>query len=82
MMKAGAMIIIFPIVALFFTDYKEFLFGFEPNFWALKALSVAMLPQINFNLGFWTYLIPGFFYAVALNILVYVLIYKKLLSDH
>ncbi len=79
MMKAGAMIIVFPIASLFFTDYKEFFFGFEPNFWAVKALSVAMLPTLEFNLGFWTYFTVGIFYAFGLNVVTYHIFKKRIM---
>lgn len=80
MMKAGAMIIIFTIVSMFFTDYKEFFFGFEPNFWSVKALSVAMLPNVDFNLGFWGYYTVGLIYVIVLNILVYKIFKRRIIK--
>lgn len=79
MMKAGAMIIVFPIVSMFFTDFKEFFFGFEPNFWAVKALSAAMLPDVDFNLGFWGYYPVGIIFVVALNVLAYKIFKKRII---
>lgn len=79
MMKAGAIIIIFPIVSMFFTDYKEFFFGFEPNFWSVKALSVAMLPNVDFNLGFWGYYSVGFIYVIALIILTFKIFKRRIM---
>ncbi len=79
MMKAGAIIIVFPIVAMFFTDFKEFFFGFEPNFWAVKALSVAMLPNVDFNLGFWGYYLVGVIYVIVLNIVVFKIFKKRII---
>ena len=78
MMKAGGMIIVFPIVSLFLTDYKEFFFGFEPNFWAVKALSAAMLPNTAFNLGFWGYYPVGILYVAALNLIIYKIFKKRI----
>jgi len=80
MMKAGGMIIIFPIVSMFFTDFKEFLFGFEPNFWTVKALGAAMLPNIEFNLGFWGYYPVGLVFVIALNIVVYKIFRKRIIT--
>lgn len=80
MMKAGAMIIVFPIVSLFFTDFKEFFFGFEPNFWAVKALSTAIRPDTGFNLGFWGYYPVGLVYAAALNVFAYKMFRKRVIT--
>jgi fluoroquinolone transport system permease protein len=80
MMKAGAMIIIFPIVSLFFTDFKEFFFGFEPNFWAVKALAAAMVENVDFNLGFWGYYPVGVIYVLVLNALAYKIFKKKIMT--
>ncbi len=80
MMKASGMIIVLPIVSMFFTDFKEFFFGFEPNFWAVKALSVAMLPNTDFNLGFWGYYPVGVIFVLALNIVVYKIFKKKVIN--
>jgi fluoroquinolone transport system permease protein len=80
MMKAGAMIIIFPIVSLFFTDFKEFFFAFEPNFWAVKALGTAMIPKAEFNLGFWGYYPVGIIYVVVLNVLAYKIFRKRIIT--
>ena len=79
MMKAGAMIIIFPVVSMFFTDMKEFLFGFEPNFWAVKALSVAMVPTFEFNLGFWSYYLVSIVFVVVLNVVIYKIFKKRIM---
>ncbi len=79
MMKAGAMIIVFPVASLFFTDFKEFFFGFEPNFWVVKALSVAMLPTVDWNLGFWGYFPVGVIYALALNAVVYHIFKRRII---
>lgn len=80
MMKASSIIIIFPIVSMFFIDYKEFFFGFEPNFWSVKALSVAMLPNVDFNLSFWVYYTVGLIYVIVLNILVYKIFKRRIIK--
>lgn len=79
-MKGGGSIIIFPIVALFFTDKKEFFFGFEPNFWTVKALGAAMQPSMDFNLSFGVYYIVGLIFVIALNFLIYNTFKRKVLS--
>lgn len=69
-------LIIFPIVALFFTDFKEFIFSFEPSFWPAKALfgAITGAPQ---QLGYQTYLIVGLVYAVVANVVAYRAFAKK-----
>lgn len=80
MMKAGSIIIVFPIVSMFFIDYKEFFFGFEPNFWSVKALSVAMVSEVDFNLSFFGYYSVGLIYVVALNIFAYKVFKKRIMG--
>lgn len=80
MMKAGAMIVVFPIASLFFTDFKEFFFGFEPNFWSVKALSAAMLPNVEFNLGFWGYYPVGLAYVIILNYVAFRIFKKRIIT--
>lgn len=79
-MKGGGVIIIFPIVAMFFSGKKEFLFGFEPNFWTVKALSVAMNPNMDFNLSFGVYYVVGLIFVIALNFLIYKTFKRKVLA--
>jgi len=79
-MKGGGSIIIFPIVAMFFTDKKEFFFGFEPNFWTVKALGVAMQPNMDFNLSFGLYYTIGLVFVIALNFLIYKTFKRKILA--
>lgn len=58
-------LLFFPIIGLFFFDWKEFLFAIEPGFWAAKALSTAILPPEVFQLSFAAYYTVGLLYALA-----------------
>jgi fluoroquinolone transport system permease protein len=79
MMKGVGMIIILPIASLFFTDAKEFFFSFEPNFWSVKAFSVAMLGESGFNLNFWSYYVIGFVYILLINFLIFKIFKRRIM---
>lgn len=78
MMKATGLIIVLPIASMFFTDFKEFFFSFEPNFWSVKALSVAVMKDIDFNWSFWGYYAVGILYVSVLNLLVFRLFKRRI----
>mgnify|MGYP006290817579 CR=1 FL=1 len=76
-MKGINIIVVFPIIALFFLDYKEFFFSFAPGFWPAKAISVAIRGEELFNLSFNQYYIIGLIYVIFLNIMIYRTFIKK-----
>ncbi|TCK98162.1 fluoroquinolone transport system permease protein [Natranaerovirga hydrolytica] len=80
MIKGVGMIIVLPIVSMFFTDAKEFFFAFEPNFWAIKALSVSALGEELFNLNFWSYYFIGFVYIILLNLVIFKVFKKRIMT--
>lgn len=76
-MKGSGFLIIFPIVSLFFFDWKEWLFAFAPAFWGAKAVQSRLLESyieaglVNMNLDFWMYLGIGFVYNLILIYTMY-----------
>ena len=69
-MKGSGTIIVFPIIALFFLDKKEFFFSFAPGFWPAKAISVLVRGDI-LQLSYNQYYCIGLIYIVLLNLVVY-----------
>ncbi|NBG87653.1 ABC transporter permease [Isachenkonia alkalipeptolytica] len=70
-MKGTGTLMIFPVIALIFTDAKEFIFSFVPGFWPAKAISVLFRGEGVLNLSYEMYLIIGLFYVLVLNFVVY-----------
>lgn len=69
-MKGAGMIIIFPIVSLFFLDSKELFFSFAPGFWPAKAISSLIRGDVLL-LTFNQYYVIGLAYVLFLNAIVY-----------
>lgn len=77
-MKSFGTTLLFPFLALFFVDYKQFFFAFVPGFWPAKAISVLIqTPNLN-PLSFREYLLIGFIYVVLLNIITYPFFLKRI----
>lgn len=76
-MKGTGMIIIFPIVALSFTDTKELFFSFAPGFWPAKVISIT-IRNTDLLLTYNQYFYLGLIYIIMLNILTYMLFLKKI----
>jgi len=74
--KGLNVLVVFPVVALFFRDAKEFLFAIEPSFWPAKALYGALtgVPQ---HLSFNGYNTIGLVYALVATLVVYKLFAQK-----
>ncbi|HZJ58525.1 MAG TPA: ABC transporter permease [Clostridia bacterium] len=79
-MKAGGSIIIFPIVALFFSDIRELFFSFAPGFWTGKVISCLIRGNI-FYLSCNQYYIIGLGYMLLLNVLVYRLFIRRVILN-
>ncbi len=77
-MKGIGTLIVFPIIALFFTDAKEFFFAFVPAFWPVKAISVIIRGTEALPLSFPGYFIIGLGYVLILNVLVYRFFLQKI----
>lgn len=69
--KGLGIMIILPVIALFFFDKKEFLFSFVPGFWPAKAMATAILPGHTFQMSYSAYLLIGLVYVALLNIVTY-----------
>lgn len=70
-MKATGIIIILPVISLFFTDAKEFFFALIPGFWPAKAISCLIKDKLNLPLTFIWYYLIGLVYVLFLNYLSY-----------
>ncbi|SMO32128.1 ABC transporter permease [Melghirimyces algeriensis] len=75
-----AILIIFPIASLFFTDAKEWFFAFAPGFWPAKAMSSIVRGDEGQTIGFYGYILLGLGYVLLLNMLVYTWFQKKTLQ--
>ncbi|QVK17920.1 ABC transporter permease [Mycoplasmatota bacterium] len=76
-MKGTGTIIIFPIIALYFTDAKEFIFSLAPGFWPAKAIS-SIVRNDSLLLSYTQYYLIGLIYVIVLNIIVYQIFSKKM----
>ncbi|HBN96018.1 MAG TPA: ABC transporter permease [Firmicutes bacterium] len=63
-------LIIFPIISLFFMDAKEFIFAIAPGFWPAKVISSIVRGEGVLLLSQGQYYWFGFIYAIILNVLV------------
>lgn len=70
-MKGAGIIIIFPIIALFFIDKKELFFSFAPGFWPAKAISSLIRGDGILFLSYYQYYFIGLTYVILLNIASY-----------
>ncbi|MEC9489293.1 MAG: hypothetical protein UMV23_07420 [Halanaerobium sp.] len=76
-MKGSGVILVFPIIALFFHDYKEFFFSFAPGFWPAKTISSLIHGPGMLPLNYWLYYLLGLVYVVLLNIFAYLNFSKR-----
>ena len=76
-MKGFGALIFFPIVSLFFVDFKELFFAFAPGFFPAKALSALVRGEQALFLSYNQYIFFGWIYGVAVNILAYVVFNKR-----
>ncbi len=75
-MKGFGAIIFFPIIALFFFDFKELFFAFAPGFFPAKAISTVIRGEAMMFLTYNQYIILGWVYGIAVNILAY-MVFKR-----
>jgi fluoroquinolone transport system permease protein len=82
-MKGSGFIIIFPVAAYFFLDWKEWLFSFAPAHWLAKAVQYLFLQPgieagiVEMNLNFYQYLGIGFAYNLLLVAGAFILFKKR-----
>jgi len=70
--------VILPVVALFIRGNAEFAFAFEPSFWPVKALAVAIgSPVTSAQLSYGTYLGVGTIYSLAVLAAVYTVFKRR-----
>ncbi len=70
-MKGTGILLIFPIIAMFFMDKKELIFSFAPGFWPAKAISSLIRGDEVLFLSYNQYYFIGLAYVILLNIIVY-----------
>lgn len=76
-MKGLGTIILFPIIAIFFVDKKEFIFAFAPGFWPAKAISTLVRGEGALLLSYNQYYLVGLVYILLLNLATYRLFLRK-----
>lgn len=79
-MKGLGTTILFPFLALFFHDAREFFFAFVPGFWPGKAISSLIRGEGLLPLTFQQYYSIGLIYVLILNAAVYSLFLRR--NDH
>ncbi len=70
-MKGLGMVMLFPIIALFFFDYKEIFFAIAPGFWPAKVISTIVRGEDFMFLTYNLYYFIGVVYALFINFLAY-----------
>jgi fluoroquinolone transport system permease protein len=76
-MKGAGFLIIFPIAAFLFTDWKQWLFAIAPAFWGAKATQYRLFEPliemglVNMPLSFTGYLLIGLVYNLLLSFGLY-----------
>lgn len=76
-MKGLGMVMLFPLIALFFLDYKELIFAVAPGFWPAKAISSIVRGEGILLLTYGQYYFIGIVYTLALNLLAYKFFMKR-----
>lgn len=76
-MKGLGMVMLFPLIALFFFDYKELFFAVAPGFWPAKAISSIVRGEEILFLTYNQYYFIGLAYAAVINLLSYRLFLKR-----
>jgi fluoroquinolone transport system permease protein len=85
-MKGAGFLIIFPLVAFYFTDWRQWLFMLAPAFWPAKATQYVLfeplieLGLVEMPLNFTLYILIGIIYNLALSFALYRLFQKKYLG--
>ena len=75
--KGFGALVFFPIIALFFTDFKELFFAFAPGFFPAKMLSTLIRNGEAMFLSYNTYVLGGWIYGIILNIVSYKVFKKR-----
>ncbi len=75
--KGFGTLIFFPIIALFFTDFKELFFAFAPGFFPAKAISSIIRGDEMMFLSYNQYIFWGWVYGIVLNLIAFRYFRKK-----
>lgn len=83
MMKSSGFMIMIPALTLlnFFKDWKQYLLGFAPNFWPIKAMlneAMGELATHSSNLNYYLYMVIGTIYFLFLSIVSLRFFIKKI----
>jgi len=76
-MKGMGMLMLFPLIGLFFFDYKELFFAMAPGFWPAKVISSIVRGDGLLRLTANQYYFIGLAYTAAANILAYKFFLKR-----
>ncbi len=76
-MKGMGMVMLFPLIALYFFDYKELFFAIAPGFWPAKVISSIVRGEGLLLMTTNQYYFIGVAYAIAVNILAYRFFLKR-----
>jgi fluoroquinolone transport system permease protein len=79
-MKSGGIIIMIPLLTLLntFQDWKQYLLGIAPNFWAIKAiLNLVLGTQNSSNMSFNMYMVVGGIYTLIVGFICFRFFVKK-----
>ncbi len=76
-MKGVQIVLLVPLISLYFTDYKELFFTIVPGFWPTKIISIAVKGEMFSYLSYNVYYVIGFVYIICLNMVAYYLFLKK-----
>lgn len=76
-MKGMGMLMLFPLIALFFFDYKELFFAIAPGYWPAKVISSIVRGEGLLLMTVNQYYFIGLAYAITVNILAYRFFLKR-----
>jgi len=77
-MKGVQIILLIPLISLYFTNFKELFFAVVPGFWPTKIISIVVKGEAFSYLSYNVYYIIGFVYIILLHIIVYRLFLSKI----
>lgn len=75
-MKMTGLILVFPVLAFFYTAWQEVFLVIAPGFWSARMIQMELLPMMDTNLTFTVYFIIGVLYNL-LFVYLFMRIYSK-----
>ncbi len=79
-MKLLGMLLILPIISLFFNDAKELFFAVIPTFWPAKMVSSVIRGGEHMFISYYLYFAIGLAYVIIMNAYSYVRFVRKVLD--